>query len=95
MKTPELSAEQIAHKTFAKLDTARELPTWPMSPTDLRRIMVAAIEADRAQRVDAVSAERKKIASMLMQQGDRMDGEGTQAGYYAAAHLVRERERSA
>lgn len=42
---------------------------------------------------EAVSTERKAIASLLMSLGDRMTGEGTQAGYYAAAHEVRERER--
>lgn len=47
------------------------------------------------QIAEAVSAERKAIASALTHEGDRMEGEATQSGYYAAAHVVRQRERDA
>ena len=56
----------------------------------------SGVEFDRwlsAHDREVAANERKAIASELMRIADRMNGEGTQAGYYAAAYVVRERER--
>lgn len=67
----------------------------PNSPTVTSGAPEPQGEPSDAAVREAVSAERKAIASLLMSLGDRMTGEGTQAGYYAAAHEVRQRERAA